>query len=109
MMNDERKKRTTFHSSFIIHRSSFQHEDPTEKGTTMTSLLRAAVAASIALSALPPIASAGDPPVVPVGADAYLQWERWPYQRLGTRAYLRSTYDRSGGNESADASHFLYQ
>ncbi len=26
----------------------------------------------------------------------------WPYQ-------LRSTYDRRGGNESADASHFLYQ
>jgi hypothetical protein len=25
------------------------------------------------------------------------------------RAYLRSTYDRSGGNEGADASHFLYQ
>jgi hypothetical protein len=75
----------------------------------MTSLLRAAMAACIAVSALPPTASAGDPPVIPVGTDAYLQWERWPYQRLGTRAYLRSTYDRSGGNESADASHFLYQ
>lgn len=25
------------------------------------------------------------------------------------RAYMRSTYDRSGGNEGADASHFLYQ
>jgi hypothetical protein len=25
------------------------------------------------------------------------------------RAYMRSTYDRKGGNESADASHFLYQ
>jgi hypothetical protein len=25
------------------------------------------------------------------------------------RAYLRSTYDRRGGNEGADASHFLYQ
>ena len=29
--------------------------------------------------------------------------------RIGARAYLRSTYDRSGGNEGADASHFLYQ
>jgi hypothetical protein len=25
------------------------------------------------------------------------------------RAYMRSTYDRSGGNEGSDASHFLYQ
>lgn len=48
-------------------------------------------------------------PVIPVGEDAYLQWDRWPYQRIGARAYMRSTYDRRGGNESADASHFLYQ
>ena len=46
---------------------------------------------------------------VPVGLDAYRQWERWPYQRIGVRAYMRSTYDRTGGNEGADASHFLYQ
>jgi len=51
----------------------------------------------------------GEPPVLPVGLDAYRQWERWPYQRLGVRAYMRSTYDRRGGNEGADASHFLYQ
>jgi hypothetical protein len=50
-----------------------------------------------------------DPPVIPVGPDAYLQWELWPYQRIGARAYMRSTYDRLGGNEGADASHFLYQ
>ncbi len=25
------------------------------------------------------------------------------------RAYLRSTYDRKGGHEGPDASHFLYQ
>ncbi|HVK58698.1 MAG TPA: DUF2961 domain-containing protein [Candidatus Kapabacteria bacterium] len=48
-------------------------------------------------------------PLIPVGEDAYLMWERWPYQRIGARAYMRSTYDRQGGNESADASHFLYQ
>jgi hypothetical protein len=36
-------------------------------------------------------------------------WDHWPYQRIGARAYMRSTYDRSGGNESADASHYLYQ
>ena len=49
------------------------------------------------------------PPVIPVGLDAYRQWERWPYQRIGARAYMRSTYDRRGGNEGADATHFLYQ
>ena len=54
-------------------------------------------------------AFAAQPPVIPVGYDAYRMWDRWPYQRVGARAYMRSTYDRSGGNESADASHFLYQ
>ena len=50
-----------------------------------------------------------EPPIIPIGLDAYRQWDRWPYQRIGARAYMRSTYDRTGGNESADASHFLYQ
>lgn len=45
--------------------------------------------------------------MIPVGLDAYRQWDRWAYQRIGARAYMRSTYDRTGGN--ADASHFLYQ
>jgi hypothetical protein len=53
--------------------------------------------------------AADEPPVIPVGLDAYRQWDRWPYQRIGARAYMRSTYDRRGGNEGADASHFLYQ
>ena len=47
--------------------------------------------------------------MIPVGLDAYRMWDRWPVQRIGTRAYMRSTYDRRGGNEGADASHFLYQ
>lgn len=50
-----------------------------------------------------------EPAVLPVGLDAYRQWEQWPRQRIGARAYMRSTYDRRGGNEGADASHFLYQ
>lgn len=50
-----------------------------------------------------------EPPVIPVGLDAYLQWERLPYQRIGVRASMRSTYDRHGNNRTADASHFLYQ
>src|SRR5450755_1552869 len=52
---------------------------------------------------------ADEPPTIPIGLDAYRQWDRWPYQRIGARAYMRSTYDRRGGNEGADASHFLYQ
>jgi hypothetical protein len=46
---------------------------------------------------------------IPVGLDAYRMWDRWPDQRIGMRAYMRSTYDRQGGNENADAAHFLYQ
>jgi hypothetical protein len=52
---------------------------------------------------------AAEPPVIPIGLDAYRQWDQWPVQRIGARAYMRSTYDRRGGNEAADASHFLYQ
>jgi hypothetical protein len=52
---------------------------------------------------------AAEPPTIPVGYDAYRQWDRWPQQRLGARAYMRSTYDRTGRNRSADASNFLYQ
>src|SRR5215469_13813329 len=52
---------------------------------------------------------AAEAPVIPVGYNAYRMWNHWPYQRVGARAYKRSTYDRSGGNEGADASHFLYQ
>src|SRR3954451_2226711 len=50
-----------------------------------------------------------EPPVIPVGLDAYRQWERWPCLRMLARAYMRGNYDRRGGNEGADASHFLYQ
>lgn len=55
------------------------------------------------------VSAGGDPPSIPVGLDAYRMWDRWPQQRIGARAYMRSTYDRTGGNEGADASHFLYQ
>jgi hypothetical protein len=63
----------------------------------------------IRLNFPPPSASpTRELPVVPVGLDAYRQWERWACQRIGVRAHMRSTYDRTGGNERADASHFLY-
>jgi hypothetical protein len=49
-------------------------------------------------------------PTIPVGADAYATWDTTlPNLRIGQRAYMRSTYDRAGGNEGADASHFLRQ
>lgn len=55
------------------------------------------------------LAFGADPPSIPVGYDAYLQWHKWPQQRVGARAYMRSTYDRRGNNEGADSSHYLYQ
>ncbi len=47
-------------------------------------------------------------PKIPVGLDAYRMWDQWPVQRIGMRTYMRSTYDREGGNQSADASHYLF-
>ncbi len=52
-------------------------------------------------------ALARTPPPIPFGVDAFTQWERWPYLRIGVRCYMRSTFDRSGGNDNADAAHFL--
>lgn len=54
-----------------------------------------------------PTALETDVPTIPVGLDAYRRWDRWPYLHIGERAFTRSTYDRAGGNEAADASHFL--
>jgi hypothetical protein len=45
-------------------------------------------------------------PVIPTGYDAYKMWNLLPEQRVGVRAYMRSTYDRSGG--PIDASNFLF-
>jgi hypothetical protein len=49
------------------------------------------------------------PPQIPFGLDAFRQWERWPYLRIGVRCYMRSTFDRAGGNDNADAAHFIRQ
>jgi hypothetical protein len=46
-------------------------------------------------------------PSIPIGLEAYRQWDRLPTLRLATRTVMRSTFDRTGGNEGADASHFL--
>jgi len=53
--------------------------------------------------------NADAPPAVPVALDAYRQWQQWAQQRIGVRAYMRSTFDRTGHNNTADASHYLYQ
>jgi hypothetical protein len=45
-------------------------------------------------------------PAIPIGLNAYRRWDLLPLQRIGIRAYMRSTYDRGGG--SYDASHFLF-
>jgi hypothetical protein len=53
-----------------------------------------------------------EPPMIPIGLDAYRMWDRLPYHKIGIRAYMRSTYDRKGNNVDnvcADASYFLYQ
>jgi hypothetical protein len=47
------------------------------------------------------------PPTIPIGWDAIRQWDRLPVLRIGTRTSMRSTFDRSGGNEASDASHFV--
>jgi hypothetical protein len=74
--------------------------------------MKAAVFAGLVILSLTSAARAAEadePPVIPVGLDAYRMWDRWAHHRIGARAYMRSTYDRAGGNEAADASHFLYQ
>jgi hypothetical protein len=66
---------------------------------------------------VPPAVAAADeparpssrPPQIPFGIDAITQWDHWPYLRIGVRGYMRSTFDRSGGNENADAAHFIRQ
>ena len=35
------------------------------------------------------------PPVIPIGLDAYRMWDKWPSQRIGARAYMRSTDRKS--------------
>src|SRR6476469_8876 len=83
--------------------------DPTSNPLKSCTRLKCGVWGFATLIAVSGACFAGDLPRIPVGADAYLQWDRWPQQRIGMRAYMRSTYDRKGGNEGADASHFLYQ
>ena len=68
-------------------------------------LIATVIPPAMATQPADPAAAHWQPPTIPVGLDAYRMWNRWPYQRIGCRAYMRSTYDRSGGNQTADASH----
>ncbi len=61
------------------------------------------------LHAASELALSDEPPVIPIGYDAFLQWDKWPQLRIGVRAYMRSTFDRTGGNHFADAAHYLRQ
>lgn len=47
------------------------------------------------------------PPPIAIGLDAYREFRHMYRPKPGVRTFLRSTYDRAGGNEAADASHFL--
>jgi len=60
----------------------------------------------VSLSIMSLSLSAQSPIPIPIGFDAYRKWDQLPLQRIGVRAYMRSTYDRTGGG--ADASHFLF-
>src|SRR5262249_31764169 len=55
------------------------------------------------------VGNPGGVPVIPAGLDAYRMWDHLPDIRIGQRAYMRSTHDRSGGNEGAHPSHILRQ
>jgi len=56
-----------------------------------------------------PLSETSEPPQIPIGYDAFLRWDQWPVLRIGVRAYLRSTFDRTGGNHFADAAHYIRQ
>src|ERR1700688_2622363 len=56
------------------------------------------------------LARAADAPrPLPVGLDAYRAWDRWDEQKIGMRAYMRSTYDKIGRKAAANAAPYLYQ
>ncbi len=80
--------------------------NPRSAGSRGPLVLSALLLAGAPLAAAPP---GEGPPVIPIGLDCYRMWDQWPNQRIGARAYMRSTYDRTGGNEAADSSHFLFQ
>jgi hypothetical protein len=44
---------------------------------------------AVACRDLPAIVSDTDVPTLPVGIDAYRQWERWPIVRIGTRVHAK--------------------
>ncbi len=50
-----------------------------------------------------------EPPLIPIGTDAYALWDRLPYQKLNVRAYMKATYDRTGFNRGANGGFYLYQ
>ena len=51
--------------------------------------------------------NSAEPPMIPVGIDAYRMWDRWAYLRIGQRTYMPTTASRTGDN--SDPGNFLYQ
>src|SRR3712207_6399337 len=49
------------------------------------------------------------PPAIPVGNGAYIQWELWTLQLIGTRAYMPSAHESHGPKRTENASHFLHE
>ena len=43
---------------------------------------------------------AEEPPVIPVGLDAYRQWERWPYQRIGRALHAQHLRPRAAATRA---------
>src|SRR5438874_11090753 len=50
-----------------------------------------------------------EPPEIAIGYDAFLRGEQWPALRIGVRAYMRSTFDGTGGNHLEDAAYYIRQ
>jgi D-arabinan exo alpha-(1,3)/(1,5)-arabinofuranosidase (non-reducing end) len=67
----------------------------------------AAIALVLSACGSPAPAAIDGIPIIPIGYDAYRHLDELPTLHLLDRAYMRSTYDRAGGNEGADASHFI--
>jgi hypothetical protein len=79
---------------------------------SLRSILARRRAARVILALLPLAlltVQAQEPPVIPVGLDNYRLWDHWADQRIGQRTYMRSTYDRTGGNIGSDAGNYLFQ
>lgn len=93
-----------------VHDAALAPDASNDAFDAEATLLDASASAGDAPSGPPPAdAGRAEVPILPVGYAAFRELQRLPVVRIGQRAYMASTFDRSGGNEGADASHFLRQ